>query len=126
MTLPLPAYAQLSPADEQALSDLFRKGTPANTLRAWERALAYIAAWKMAAFGTPLCWPEEEGVALRFVLHHAEDLTEAKGPARAVAEAEAGDTVLLAPAAASFDQYDNFEKRGEDFVACVEAEIGGK
>ena len=46
--------------------------------------------------------------------------------ARAVAEAEAGDTVLLAPAAASFDQYDNFEKRGEDFVACVEAEIGGK
>ena len=46
--------------------------------------------------------------------------------ARAMAEAEAGDTVLLAPAAASFDQYDNFEKRGEDFVACVEAEIGGK
>ncbi len=36
--------------------------------------------------------------------------------ARAVAEAEAGDVVLLAPAAASFDQYDNFERRGEDFV----------
>jgi UDP-N-acetylmuramoylalanine--D-glutamate ligase len=31
--------------------------------------------------------------------------------ARAAAEAEAGDTVLLAPAAASFDQYDSFEKR---------------
>ncbi|SHI60365.1 UDP-N-acetylmuramoyl-L-alanine--D-glutamate ligase [Wenxinia saemankumensis] len=39
---------------------------------------------------------------------------------RAMAEAEPGDTVLLAPAAASFDQYDNFERRGEDFVACVE------
>jgi len=39
--------------------------------------------------------------------------------ARAAAEAEAGETVLLAPAAASFDQYDNFERRGEDFVAQV-------
>ncbi|GAA3854491.1 UDP-N-acetylmuramoyl-L-alanine--D-glutamate ligase [Celeribacter arenosi] len=41
--------------------------------------------------------------------------------AKAAAEAEAGDTVLLAPAAASFDQYPNFEKRGEDFTAQVEA-----
>ena len=41
--------------------------------------------------------------------------------ARAAAEAEAGEVVLLAPAAASFDQYPNFEKRGEDFVARVKA-----
>ncbi|MBK4216668.1 UDP-N-acetylmuramoyl-L-alanine--D-glutamate ligase [Paracoccus caeni] len=40
--------------------------------------------------------------------------------ARASAEAEPGDTVLLAPAAASFDQYPNFEKRGEHFTALVE------
>lgn len=40
---------------------------------------------------------------------------------KAMAEAEAGDVVLLAPAAASFDQYDNFELRGEDFITCVKA-----
>ncbi|MCY1127397.1 UDP-N-acetylmuramoyl-L-alanine--D-glutamate ligase [Frigidibacter sp. RF13] len=43
--------------------------------------------------------------------------------ARAAEEAEAGETVLLAPAAASFDQYSNFEKRGEDFTARVRALI---
>ncbi len=45
--------------------------------------------------------------------------TMAEAVARAGAEAEPGDTVLLAPAAASFDQYDDFEKRGEDFTAEV-------
>ncbi|MFN4172280.1 MAG: UDP-N-acetylmuramoyl-L-alanine--D-glutamate ligase [Pseudorhodobacter sp.] len=40
---------------------------------------------------------------------------------RAAEEAEAGEVVLLAPAAASFDQYPNFEKRGEDFAARVAA-----
>ena len=41
----------------------------------------------------------------------------------AVADAQDGDVVLLAPAAASFDQYANFELRGDDFVACVMAEL---
>ena len=44
---------------------------------------------------------------------------------RAAEEAEAGEVVLLAPAAASFDQYPNFEKRGEHFVAQVKALISG-
>ncbi|MEH6830482.1 MAG: cyanophycin synthetase, partial [Sulfitobacter sp.] len=43
---------------------------------------------------------------------------------RAIAEAEEGDVVLLAPAAASFDQYDSFEKRGDDFVQLVKAHLG--
>ena len=34
----------------------------------------------------------------------------------AAKDAVDGDVVLLAPAAASFDQYDSFEKRGDDFV----------
>lgn len=44
--------------------------------------------------------------------------------ARAAEEAQAGEVVLLAPAAASFDQYPNFEKRGEDFMARVAAVLG--
>jgi UDP-N-acetylmuramoylalanine--D-glutamate ligase len=51
--------------------------------------------------------------------------TMAQAVARAAAEAVAGEVVLLAPAAASFDQYPNFEKRGEDFAARVKALIGG-
>jgi UDP-N-acetylmuramoylalanine--D-glutamate ligase len=40
---------------------------------------------------------------------------------RAAAEAEPGDTVLLAPAAASFDQFPDFEARGAAFIAAVRA-----
>ena len=47
-----------------------------------------------------------------------------RGVARAAADAQPGEVVLLAPAAASFDQYPNFEKRGEDFTARVSALLG--
>jgi UDP-N-acetylmuramoylalanine--D-glutamate ligase len=43
--------------------------------------------------------------------------------ARAISETEEGDVVLLAPAAASFDQYDSFEARGNDFVRLVTAHL---
>lgn len=39
----------------------------------------------------------------------------------AAKDAETGETVLLAPAAASFDQYDNFELRGQDFIEITHA-----
>ena len=73
MALALPPY--LSAEDEAALTELYRRGTPPNTLRAWERDLAYITAWKHLAFAQPLIWPEEDRVALRFVLDHSADLT---------------------------------------------------
>jgi len=41
--------------------------------------------------------------------------------ASAAAAAEPGDTVLLSPAAASFDQFRDFEHRGDAFSALVEA-----
>jgi len=41
--------------------------------------------------------------------------------ARAATLAETGDTVLLAPACASFDQYPNYMARGDDFTRVVEA-----
>jgi UDP-N-acetylmuramoylalanine--D-glutamate ligase len=44
--------------------------------------------------------------------------------ARAAEEAAPGETVLLAPAAASFDQYPDFEARGDDFTRHVAALIG--
>jgi integrase len=64
----------LAPELRRRLTDLLRQGTPANTLRAYERDLVYITAWKRAAFDADLAWPESEEVALRFVLDHSEDL----------------------------------------------------
>jgi UDP-N-acetylmuramoylalanine--D-glutamate ligase len=46
--------------------------------------------------------------------------------ARARAEAAPGETVLLSPAAASFDQFESFEARGEAFRAAVLAAAGGE
>src|SRR5581483_4305703 len=44
-----------------------------------------------------------------------DDGTLARAVAHAAAEARPGDVVLLSPACASYDQYANFEERGEEF-----------
>ncbi len=64
---------------------------------------------------------EAENFARQLVGTEAEICTTMQqAVASAAADAAKGEVVLLAPAAASFDQYDNFEQRGEDFMQCVE------
>jgi UDP-N-acetylmuramoylalanine--D-glutamate ligase len=50
-------------------------------------------------------------------LHRCGDL--AGAVRRAHQEAQPGDVVLLSPACASYDQFKNFEDRGEQFKALV-------
>ena len=47
--------------------------------------------------------------------------TLARAVAEAAGEAQPGDTVLLSPACASFDQYRDFEQRGDEFRELVGA-----
>ena len=77
----------LADSDRKALNDLYVRGTPENTLRAYERDLLYLTAWKQLSFDAPLVWPEQHECALRFILDHSRDLSDATGPTREVAEA---------------------------------------
>ncbi len=56
--------------------------------------------------------------------HAHEDGTLAQAVAHAAALAKPGSVVLLSPACASYDQYENFERRGEEFKRLV-AELAG-
>ncbi len=66
---------------------------------------------------------EAAGFALQLTAEAEVCTTMAEAVRRAMAEAEPGDTVLLAPAAASFDQYDNFEQRGDAFMQEVQHQL---
>ncbi len=76
-------------------------------------AKAYVIGREAEAFARKLTGVEAEVCT-----------TMAQAVERATAEAEAGDVVLLAPACASFDQYNNFEERGDDFAAEVRKRLG--
>lgn len=106
---PLAAGTGLSAADMDQLAELFARGTPPNTLRAWESDLGYIAAWRLQRFGAAPVWPEREDVALAFVLDHSRDLAAAPeaDPARITGEAMIAAGLrrgLACPAPATLDR----------------------
>jgi UDP-N-acetylmuramoylalanine--D-glutamate ligase len=63
--------------------------------------------------------------ALRAVLQGSTELRNAvdmrDAVTKAAALAQPGDVVLLSPACASFDMFDNYQQRGDAFVAAVRA-----
>ena len=63
---------------------------------------------------------EEIGAALTGLVPTEDCGTLAEAVARAHRLAQPGDTVLLSPACASFDQYPDFEVRGDHFRRVVE------
>ncbi len=92
-----------------------RKGTPfaslARTAREHGVARAYLIGETASDLAREL---DREGVPYAI----AGDL--ATAVAAAFADAAPGEVVLLSPACASFDQFDDFEHRGESFRALVE------
>lgn len=74
---------------------------------------AYVIGREAAAFAMGL---DVEGIVCTDMARAVE---------QAMQDAEPGDTILLAPAAASFDQYDSFERRGEDFIQQVTSRLTG-
>jgi UDP-N-acetylmuramoylalanine--D-glutamate ligase len=80
-----------------------------------ERCVAcYLTGASAGRLAEGLAPAIESGVAL----HRCEDLEDAVR--RAAAAARPGETVLLSPACASFDAFENFERRGERFCEIVE------
>jgi UDP-N-acetylmuramoylalanine--D-glutamate ligase len=107
-------------------------------LRAFERGVHLIAGGrgKEQDFAPLAPLVTERCGAVYLIGEAAADLAAALGPTRvpiieageldralaaARAAAAPGDTVLLSPACASYDQYPDFERRGDHFRALVEA-----
>jgi UDP-N-acetylmuramoylalanine--D-glutamate ligase len=78
-------------------------------------AACYLAGASAERLAEVLAPAIAGGVAL----HRCADLEEAVG--QAAAAAKPGETVLLSPACASFDAFENFERRGERFREIVGA-----
>ncbi|HWB70401.1 MAG TPA: UDP-N-acetylmuramoyl-L-alanine--D-glutamate ligase, partial [Solirubrobacterales bacterium] len=93
------------------------KGEPFAALR--EPILEHCAACYLTGAAAERLAEELAPVAQAGVpLHRCTDLEDAVR--RAAAAARAGEVVLLSPACASFDAFENFERRGERFREIVE------
>jgi UDP-N-acetylmuramoylalanine--D-glutamate ligase len=92
-----------------------RKGTPFASLARAAREREIVGAYLIGETA------DELAAALaveRLPFERCVDLETAV--ARAAAAARPGQVVVLSPACASYDQFDNFERRGERFRALVE------
>ncbi len=93
-----------------------RKGTPFGGLAARAREAGVSCAYLIGESADEIAEAlAREGVRFR----HSRDLEHAVADARE--DAERGEVVLLSPACASYDQFDNFEERGARFRELVEA-----
>jgi UDP-N-acetylmuramoylalanine--D-glutamate ligase len=77
-----------------------------------------VACYLTGASAARLAEELAPALAAGVELHRCEDLEDAVR--RAAAAARPGETVLLSPACASFDAFENFERRGERFREIVE------
>jgi UDP-N-acetylmuramoylalanine--D-glutamate ligase len=92
-----------------------RKGTPFDRLAARARETGVRRAYLIGETAGELADAlEREGVP------HVRAGDLASAVALAFGDARPGDVVLLSPACASFDQFANFEERGEAFRRLVE------
>lgn len=66
----------LTDDDVATLRHLTEKGMGANSLRALMSDLGYLEAWACAALGSPLPWPADEAILLKFIAHHLWDEAE--------------------------------------------------
>jgi UDP-N-acetylmuramoylalanine--D-glutamate ligase len=77
-----------------------------------------VACYLIGATADRMAEELAPAVAAGVELHRCEDLEDAVG--HAAAAARPGEVVLLSPACASFDAFENYERRGERFGAIVE------
>lgn len=66
---------ELSSVAVQAMADLLHEGQSANTLRSYQGALQYWAAWYALRYGAPIELPVPAACVLQFVVDHAQRTT---------------------------------------------------
>ena len=64
--------SQLDPVAEDAARELLAEGESENTVRSYQAALRYWAAWFRLRYGRPLFFPVPPAVVIQFIVDHAE------------------------------------------------------